>query len=264
MIDKKKTDNGNTQIGENFTIRENVIFVGKVKIGNNCKIGNNVILKFVSIGDNSKIEDNSVIGYGTLTGHFYAQNQHQEKSDSAEETKYKIMIGKNVLIRTGVTIYLGTNIGDNCWINHNAVVREEVNILEDTSIGSHTFVDNNVSIGKRCVIHNHTMICNETVIESYVFVGPNVTFTNNSPISHLRDVSPAVQGVTLRLGCAIGGGATLCPGVEIGQEAMVAAGSVVYKSVPSRILVAGNPAIKIKDVPPTSFIKKEIREKYGI
>ena len=91
-----------------------------------------------------------------------------------------------------------------------------------------------------------------------------MTFTNNSPIGHLRDVSDETQLTNLRLGCAIGAGATICPGVEIGQEAIVAAGAIVTKDVPSRIIVAGNPARKIKDVDSKSFIKKEIRDQYGI
>ena len=63
------------------------------------------------------------------------------------------------------------------------------------------------------------MVCAETLIESFVFIGPGVSFTNNSPIGHLRNVPSTINGAKLRLGCAIGGGSTICPGVEIGQEA---------------------------------------------
>ncbi|EKD71512.1 MAG: transferase hexapeptide repeat containing protein [uncultured bacterium] len=250
----------NVQIGKNSTIAHNVIFIGHVLIGNNCKIGNNVILRSVAIGDNTIVEDNTILGYETITGHYYDQKPFLKKNVPFKDSEYKVIIGKNVLIRTGVTIYHDTTIGDNCWINHNALVREETIISADISIGSYTVVENKVLIGKKCAIHNHVMVCGETIIEPYVFIGPNVTFTNNSPIGHLRDLPATIRGPKLRLGCAIGGGATLCPGVEIGQEAIVGAGAIVTKDVSSRIIVAGSPAKKIKDVDPKSFIKKEIRD----
>ena len=124
--------------------------------------------------------------------------------------------------------------------------------------------ENNVSIGDKCVIHNNTMICAETLIESCVFIGPGVSFTNNSPIGHLRDVPSTIRGAKLRFGCAIGGGATICPGIEIGQESIIAAGAVVTKDIPSRIIVAGNPAKKIKDVENESFIKEDVCKEYDL
>jgi len=260
----KNLDNEKIIIGKNCEINDNVVLVGNIRIGNNCKIGNNVFLKSVSLDDNTTVEDNSVLGYGNITGHYYDPKQPHKKYDNPEEATYQIKIGKNVLIRTGVTIYLGVNISDNCWINHNAIIRENVTILEDTTIGSNTICENNVSIGKRCAIHNNTMVCAETIIESYVFIGPGVTFTNNSPIGHLRNVPSTIRGAKLRLGCAIGGGATICPGVEIGHEAIIAAGAIVTKDIPPRIIVAGNPAKKIKDVDQQSFIKADIRKQYGI
>jgi acetyltransferase-like isoleucine patch superfamily enzyme len=252
------------EMGSNCKINENVIFYDNVKLGNNCKIGNNVILRNCSIGDDTIIEDNVVIGYDTITGHYYDKKNSQENKSNPIPNKSQIIIGKNVLVRTGVTIYLNSVIGDNCWINHNAIIRERVHIDDDSSIGSNTICENNVSIGKSCIIQNNTMICSETVIESLVFIGPGVTMTNNAPIGHLRDVEPIIRGPKLRLGCAIGGGVTICPGVEIGEESIVAAGSVVTKNILPRIIVSGNPAEKTKNVGQKGFIKKVIREKYGL
>ena len=258
MIDK--TTNDDLLIGENCTIGKNVT-LENVKIGDNCQIGNNVFLKSVSIGNNCVIQNNSIIGYDTLSGHYYDQNQIKKYFTNSD---HRIIIGNNVLIRSGVTIYMDVNIGHNCWINHNAIIREQVSISDDSTIGSNTICENNVSIGKRCAIHNNTMICAETLIESFVFIGPGVSFTNNSPIGHLRDVPSTIRGAKLRLGCAIGGGATICPGVEIGHEAIIAAGAIVTKDIPPRIIVAGNPAKKIRDVDQQSFIKEDIRKQYGI
>jgi len=258
----KKNDK-KVKIGEKCTLGENIIFLGNVTIGNNCKIGNNVILGFCSIGNGTVIEDDSIIGYDTITGHYDDRTEFLNKKRDISNIKPRIIIGNNVLIRTNVTIYVDTVIHDNCWINHNAIIRENVIILNDSSIGSNTICENNVSIGKMCLIQNNTMISAESIIESFVFIGPGVTFTNNSPIGHLRDVKPIIRGPKLHLGCAIGGGVTICPGVEIGEESIIAAGSVVTENVPPQIIISGNPAQKTKNVSKKGLIKKEIREKYG-
>ena len=252
------------EIGDNCIISENIVFSDNVKIGNNCKIGNNVVLRNCSIGDNTIIEDNVVIGYSSITGHYDEQKEFQKNIPNSNNNKFRITIGKNVLIRTGATVYVDSIINDNCWINHNAIIRENVQISMNSSIGSNTICENNVSVGKRCVIQNNTMICSETIIESFVFVGPGVTFTNNAPIGHLRDIPPIIRAPKLRLGCAIGGGVTICPGVEIGQESIVASGAVVTENVLPRIIIAGNPAKKIRNVGQKGFIKKDILKEYEI
>lgn len=254
----------NPNIGKNCEISKNAIISKNVKLGNNCKIGNNVLLSNCSIGNDTTIEDNTKIGYDTITGHYHDKKQFDKNTSNVSNDNFKIVIGDNVLIRTGVTIYVDSIIGDNCWINHNAIIRENVKIFENSSIGSNTICENNVSVGKHCIIQNNTMICSETLIESFVFVGPGVTFTNNAPIGHLRDIEPVIRGPKLRLGCAIGGGVTICPGIEIGEETIVASGSVVTENIPPRIIVKGNPAAKTKNVSQRGFIKKEIREKYGL
>ena len=61
-------------------------------------------------------------------------------------------------------------------------------------------------------------------------------------------------GVTLRRGCRIGGGAVLLPGVEVGEEALVAAGAVVTRDVPARAVVMGVPAVVVRDVPEAELL----------
>jgi acetyltransferase-like isoleucine patch superfamily enzyme len=63
-----------------------------------------------------------------------------------------------------------------------------------------------------------------------------------------HDASYERRGATLRRACRIGGGAVLVPGVEVGEEAYVAAGSVVTRDVPPRAVVMGVPARAVRDV----------------
>jgi len=58
-----------------------------------------------------------------------------------------------------------------------------------------------------------------------------------------------LAGPTIRRGARVGGGAILCPGVEIGEEAFVGAGAVVTKDVPPRVVVVGSPARVLREVP---------------
>jgi acetyltransferase-like isoleucine patch superfamily enzyme len=58
-----------------------------------------------------------------------------------------------------------------------------------------------------------------------------------------------VKGPTIRRAARVGGGAVLCPGIEIGEEAFVGAGAVVTRDVPARATVVGNPARVLRDVP---------------
>jgi UDP-2-acetamido-3-amino-2,3-dideoxy-glucuronate N-acetyltransferase len=52
----------------------------------------------------------------------------------------------------------------------------------------------------------------------------------------------------LRRACRVGGGSTICPGIEIGEEAFVAAGAVVTSDVPPRTVVMGVPARPVREV----------------
>jgi acetyltransferase-like isoleucine patch superfamily enzyme len=86
-----------------------------------------------------------------------------------------------------------------------------------------------------------------STVEDDVFIGPGVfTYNDNTMGRHARGVG--VVGPTLRRACRIGGGARILPGVEIGEEAFVATGSVVTRNVPPRTLVMGVPAKRVRDI----------------
>jgi UDP-2-acetamido-3-amino-2,3-dideoxy-glucuronate N-acetyltransferase len=71
-------------------------------------------------------------------------------------------------------------------------------------------------------------------------------------------VAPGTRlvGATLRRACRIGGGAVLTPGVEVGEEAFVAAGAVVTRYVPARTVVMGVPARVVREVPDEQLIER--------
>lgn len=120
-----------------------------------------------------------------------------------------------------------------------------------------------ISIGNYVVIRPNTFLFADPargggwiIIEDKVLIGPGVHFyTNNHNFSELATpifdqgypMPTEEDSIVLREGCWIGGGVILLPGVEIGRNSVVAAGSIVTKSVPDGVLVAGNPARVIKN-----------------
>lgn len=134
----------------------------------------------------------------------------------------------------------GALIGDESRIWNWTKVRESACIGEGVSIGQHCYIDHGVVIGDRCKLQNSVNVFHGVTLGDEVFVGPSVTFTNDLRPSAVGDwdVTPTQIGN----GASIGANATIVCGVEIGELAMVGAGSVVIDDVLPGTLVVGNPA----------------------
>ena len=124
-------------------------------------------------------------------------------------------------------------------------------IGKNTKIDSYVYIEEGVTIGDNCKIRPFVFIPTGVVIEDNVFIAPNVTFTN--------DKHPRAQGDWKRLNtrvkrfASIGAGSTITPGVEIGENALVGAGSVVTRNIPDNSIAIGVPARVVGSRPsPTS------------
>ena len=133
-------------------------------------------------------------------------------------------------------------------IADQAHVRERTTIGAGTVVGRAASVENDVSVGARVRLQTNAYITAWSVVEDDVFVAPGVVLTND-PTGGRRRAGHELRGATLRRACRIGGGAVLLPGVEVGEEAFVAAGAVVTADVPARTLVMGVPARVVREVP---------------
>jgi UDP-2-acetamido-3-amino-2,3-dideoxy-glucuronate N-acetyltransferase len=147
-----------------------------------------------------------------------------------------VRLGKDVTIFEFVNLY-GCEIGD------------------ETRIGTFVEIQRGAKVGRRVKISSHTFICEGVEIADDVFVGHGVTFINDK-YPRAVNASGALQTsedwkvvtTIVRRGASIGSGSTILCGVEIGEGAIVGAGSVVTRDVPAGTIVAGNPARALREV----------------
>jgi UDP-2-acetamido-3-amino-2,3-dideoxy-glucuronate N-acetyltransferase len=147
----------------------------------------------------------------------------------------------SIFIHPSASVSESAKIGEGTKIWINVQIREDVEIGTDCIISKDVYVDHAVKIGNRCKIQNSVSVYNGVTIEDEVFVGPNVAFTNDK-VPRAFNVDWKITPTLVQRGASIGANATVVCGITIGHYAMIAAGSVVTKTVPSHALVMGNPA----------------------
>ena len=205
------------------------------------EVGQNVVIyPGTVIGAGAKILDNAVVG---------KQPSLSPRSTAKKEPLQPTVIGAGTIVSTGAIVFAGTTIGARVIIGDQACVRERVVVGDDVVIGRGTLVENDTTIGAMTKIQADAYITAYSTLEEHVFIAPCVVTTNDNYMGRTEKRHALVKGPTIRRGARIGGGAILCPGIEIGEEAFVGAGAVVTKDVPPRVVVVGSPARVLRDVP---------------
>lgn len=129
----------------------------------------------------------------------------------------------------------GTKIWQFCVIFPQAIIGNHCNIC------ANVLIENKVSIGDYVTIKSGVQLWDGVMVEDEVFIGPNATFTND--IVPRSKIYPEHFAKTLlKKGCSIGANATIVAGIEIGEYALIGAGSVVTKNIPPHTVWYGNPA----------------------
>lgn len=151
-------------------------------------------------------------------------------------------------------------IADNVILGKDVVLNDFINLYgcridDGTRVGPFVEIQKNAFIGKNCKIQSHTFICEGVTIEDDVFVGHGVMFINDR---YPRSTSESgglqteedwkVIPTVIKKGASIGSNTTILCGITVGAGAIIGAGSVVIKDVPSRTVVAGNPAKVIREL----------------
>lgn len=190
-----------------------------------------VIHPGVTLGEDSVVEDFCVLG---VPG-----------SEPAET-----VIGPGARIRSHTVIYAGNRIGADFRTGNKANIREFNVIGDGVSIGTLAVVEHHVAIGDGVRIHTQAFVPEYCVLEDEAWIGPNVVLTNaRYPAS--PGAKHDLRGVRVCRKARLGANCTVLPGLVIGAEAVVGAGSVVVRDVPPGMVCAGNPGRLLRRVDET-------------
>ena len=200
------------------------------------------------LGEGVKVLEGAVVG---------KQPTLSPRSTAKREPLPPTAIGDGTIVSTGAIVFAGSRIGARVILGDQSCVRERVEIGDDVVLGRGSYVENDTTIGAMTKIQADAYITAYSTLEEHVFIAPCVVTTNDNWMGRTEKRFGNVIGPTIRRGARVGGGAILCPAVEIGEEAFVGAGAVVTKDVPPRTVVVGNPARVLREVPDEELLENQ-------
>ena len=211
----------------------------RVELPPDVDLGGNVVIhEGTVVGAGARIQDCAVLGKPVALG---------PASRMSGALPAPLIVDDGATICAGAVVLVGAHIGPRAVIGDQAQVRERAVVGEASVVGRGSAVDNDVTIGARVKVQTGCYLTARSVVEDDVFVAPGVCTTNDNTMGR-HDGDFEHRGALLRRACRVGAAAVLLPGVEVGEEAMVAAGATVTRDVPARTLVMGSPARAVREV----------------
>ena len=192
-----------------------------VMMGEGCDIGHNVVIEAnVILGHGVTIFPNTVIGRKPKTNSAIVR--------APEEVRRYVTIGDDVVIGSNVVIYNGCCISEGALIGDGARIRENCFIGGDCIVGSSVGLSSHVIMHRGSRVLDFSSLTADTVVEEGAFIGVGVITQNDNSFNHGGELEPP----RFKKGCMVGGNSTILPGVVVGENARVSAGSIVRKSLP--------------------------------
>src|SRR3954462_3217885 len=191
------------------------------------------------LGEGVRVLEHAVVGKQPSLG---------ARSTAKRDPLPPARIGDGTVVSTGAIVFAGSSIGANCIVGDQSCIRERVSLADDCILGRGSLIENDTTVGTGTRIQADAYITAYSTLEEDVFIAPCVVTTNDNFMGRTERRKALMKGPTIRRSARIGGGAILCPGVEIGEEAFVGAGAVVTKDVPARKVAVGSPARVLRDL----------------
>jgi acetyltransferase-like isoleucine patch superfamily enzyme len=173
-----------------------------------------------------------------------------------------LVIGEEAVIRPFTTIYAGSTMGDRLQTGQGVSIRENNLIGDEVSIGTHTVLEFGNRIGNRVRIHTNCFLEMVTIGDD-VFIGPHVVFVDDPHPMKCPHFEHCLGGAVVEDLVRIGSNATIMPGVRLGRNCLIGAGSLVLKDVPPDRVVAGHPAKVIKKIDDLKCFKGLLEKPYS-
>jgi UDP-2-acetamido-3-amino-2,3-dideoxy-glucuronate N-acetyltransferase len=220
------------------TLAPGLLLGSDVYLAEGVTIGANVVIHDqVVVEEGSTIQDGAVIGKRPILG------PNTRAAPPAPDATTRLARG--CAVGAYAILVAGSQVEEDAVIGDRAFVREHATVGSAAVVGGGCQIGSSVAIGARAKLMNNmmnnTLIARGTVVEEDVFCGPAVTTTNDMTLG--RHLGPEeIHGAMLRRACRIGACVLILPGIEIGAEAFVGAGSLVTRDVPARTLAMGSPA----------------------
>ena len=218
-----------------------------VELSRDVEIGGHVVIHAGTVvGAGARLQDGCVVGKPVALG---------PRSTAPKEAPLPAVIGEGATVCAGAVVVAGARIGPRAVVGDQAHVRERAVVGEGTVVGRGSAVDNDVTIGARVRVQTGCYLTAYSTIEDDVFVAPGVTLTNDHTMArHAPDHE--LRGAVLRRACRVGGAVVIVPGVEVGEEAFLAAGAVVTSDVAPRAVMMGVPARQVREVPDEDLLER--------
>lgn len=206
----------NVKLGDGVTIGARSIVYDNVDLGDNCKVGADVIL-------------------GEPTAQIY--------SDPESYRNPMLKIGRDAIIRAGSILYSGSEFAPRLETGHRVTIRENTSAGINFRIGTLSDIQGNCEFGDFVRLHSNVHIGQKNIVGNYVWIFPYVVLTNDP-----HPPSDYLVGCTIDDFAVVATMSVVLPGVHIGRDSLVGAGSIVGRDVGAEDVVAGNPAKRVASI----------------
>src|SRR4029077_13955836 len=166
-----------------------------------------IVYEGTVLGDGVRGLENAVVGKQPSLG---------ARSTAKRDPLPPAQIGDNTVISTGAIVFAGSTVGANCIVGHQSSVRERARLADDCILGRGSLIENDTTVGAGTRIQAEAYITAYSTLEEDVFIAPCVVTTNDNYMGRTEKRKAEMRGPTIRRSARVGGGAILCPGVEIG------------------------------------------------
>jgi acetyltransferase-like isoleucine patch superfamily enzyme len=227
-------------IGDGVDIAEFAVVRSDVRIGRGVRIHPHVVIESgVELGDGVEIFPGAHLGKPPKGAGATARTMEFER---------RVRVGSGTSIGPHAVIFYDVTVGADTLIGDGASIREKCRIGSRCIIGRYVTMNYNSTVGDRTRIMDLTHITGNCTVGDDVFISVLVSTTNDNEMVSRSYAEGKNIGPHIGDKASIGAGASLLPGIRIGEGALVGAGSVVTKDVDPYALVMGVPAKFVRNV----------------